>query len=185
MPATRIAYVPSADAIELLVIDHDKIRKLFDDFNRSHAAGLKHEAERIARQVCAELTIHATLEQEIFYPEARAELDDTDLVKQAKVEHAMEQQLIGQIAAGFIDDDKYAAKVRVLRENIERHMREEEDRMFPNMQQSGLEMQEIGARILARKLDLIAELGAGADNRRMGKRRRRSEFGNYASRRAA
>src|SRR3954467_8706089 len=119
MPATCTAFVPSADAIELLVNDHDKIRKLFGDFERLQAARLSEEAERVARRLCAELTIHATLEEEIFYPEARAELEDPAVVNEAKVEHAMEKQLIAQISGGSIHDDKYVARVRVLREYIE------------------------------------------------------------------
>src|SRR3954469_11665455 len=126
MPATSTALLPSIDAIELLLTDHNKIRKLFNDFERLHAAGMNREAARVVRQVCSELTIHATLEEEIFYPEARAELAEPDLVNQAKVEHATENQLIAQITAGSIDDPKCLAKIRVLREYMERHMREEE-----------------------------------------------------------
>jgi hemerythrin-like domain-containing protein len=159
MPASLTVFLPSANAIDLLTTDHDRIRQLFSDFERLHTSGSSQAAERVARRLCNELTVHATLEEEIFYPEARAELGDPDMVKQAKVEHAMDQQLIAQISAGSGRDAKFAAKVRVLRDGIERHMQEEEDQLFPRTQHTELDMQEIGGRLLARKYDLQAELG--------------------------
>jgi hemerythrin superfamily protein len=147
------------DALAILKADHDKVKKLFKEFARLHKSESDEEAEKVAEQICSELTIHAMVEEEIFYPEVRAAIDDDDLMAEAEVEHASAKELISQIQASSPADDKYAAKVMVLGEYIDHHVKEEEDEMFPKARKAKLDMAELGSRIAARKEDLKAELG--------------------------
>jgi len=172
MPASLTAYyIAPADAIELLRADHDRIRKLFADFERHLEKGARDKAEETAQRICRDVMIHSRVEEEIFYPETRAALDNADLVKEAKVEHALANYLIGQVASGSLADAKFAARVRVLAACMQRHMREEDDVMFVRARSTGLDMGEIGARIAARKHDLQIEMDLVED--RNGDRRAR------------
>src|SRR5437763_1622858 len=87
----------SSDAMAILKADHDKVKKLFKEFEKLHDAESDVEAEAIAVQICNELTIHATVEEEIFYPEVREAIEDEDLMDEAEVEHATAKDLIAQI----------------------------------------------------------------------------------------
>jgi len=153
----------STDAIALLKADHDKVKKMFKEFERLHDDEEDDEAEEVARQICNELTIHATVEEEIFYPAVRAAIDDEDLLDEAEVEHATAKDLIAQIEASSPADDKYAAKVIVLGEYIDHHVEEEQNEMFPKAKKAKLDMNALGERILARKEELKAELGMEDD----------------------
>src|SRR4026209_2811531 len=96
MPAQRTA-AKSNDAIAILKADHDKVKKLFKEFERLHEDEADDEAEQVAKQICNELTVHATVEEEIFYPEVRGAIEDEDLIDEAEVEHATAKDLIAQI----------------------------------------------------------------------------------------
>ena len=146
------------DAIALLTADHDKVAKLFKDFEKLHEEEADEEAEQVAMQICNELTVHATVEEEIFYPELREAIDDEDMLDEAEVEHATAKDLIAQITEMNAADDKYAAKVIVLGEYIAHHVKEEQEEMFPKAKKSDLDMQEMGSRILERKKELMAEM---------------------------
>jgi hemerythrin superfamily protein len=148
----------STDAIAILKADHDKVTKLFEDFERLHEDEADEEAEQVAIQICNELTVHATVEEEIFYPEVREAIDDEDLLDEAEVEHATAKDLIAQILEMTTADDKYAAKVIVLGEYIAHHVKEEQEEMFPKARKTDLDMKELGARILERKKALRAEM---------------------------
>jgi hemerythrin superfamily protein len=104
------------------------------------------------------LTAHATAEEELFYPRAREVLgDDEDLVDEADVEHASAKELIAQIEAGSPDDPLYDAKVKVLGEYIDHHVKEEEGEMFPKIRKSDLDLDAIGEEIAARKAELTGQ----------------------------
>jgi len=148
----------STDAIAILKADHDKVTKLFEDFERLHEDEADEEAEQVAIQICNELTVHATVEEEIFYPEVREAIDDEDLLDEAEVEHATAKDLIAQILEMTTADGKYAAKVIVLGEYIAHHVKEEQEEMFPKARKTDLDMKELGARILERKKALRAEM---------------------------
>ena len=152
------------DAIELLKADHRKVEKLFKEYEKLvEDEGSYNEKEALATTICAELTMHTQVEEEIFYPAARDILDEEDLVDEAVVEHASAKDLIAQLADMSPDDDLYDAKVKVLGELIEHHVEEEEDEMFPKVKKAKLDTAAIGREMADRKLELIDELGIGAD----------------------
>ena len=159
MPNAATASKTSTDAIAMLKADHAKVKKLFKEFERLHDEESDEEAEEVAQQICNELTIHATIEEEIFYPAVRDAIDDGDLLDEAEVEHASAKDLIAQIESMDVSDDKYAAKVIVLGEYIDHHVKEEQDEMFPKAMKAKLDMAALGEQMLARKEELKAELG--------------------------
>jgi Hemerythrin HHE cation binding domain len=159
MAKARAESRTSTDVIAILKADHDKVKKLFKEFERLHDEELDDEAEQVATQICNELTIHATVEEEIFYPAVRAAIDDDDLLDEAEVEHATAKDLIAQIESMTAEDEKYAAKVVVLGEYINHHVKEEQEEMFPKAERSKLDRDALGEEILARKKQLKAEMG--------------------------
>ncbi|HSI19378.1 MAG TPA: hemerythrin domain-containing protein [Sphingomonas sp.] len=144
------------DAIALLKADHRTVEELFAKFEGAKGDGAK---EKIARQICLELTVHAQIEEEIFYPACEGKIEE-DLLKEAYVEHDGAKVLIAEIEAGGPDDDYYDAKVKVLSEQIEHHVEEEEKRMegmFSQARKAGLDMDALGEQLRARKEQLIAD----------------------------
>ena len=148
----------STDAIAVLKADHEKVTKLFKKFQKLHDEKEDEAAEQVVIQICDDLTIHASVEEEIFYPAVREAIDEEELVDEAEVEHASAKDLIAQIAEMTPGDDKYAAKVIVLGEYIAHHVKEEQDEMFPKAKKSTLDMHELGTRLLERKKELRAEM---------------------------
>ena len=153
----------SSDAIKLLTTDHKEVKKLFKAYDQLvEADGDSDEKQELARQICTMLTAHATVEEELFYPAAREVLDDDeDLVDEADVEHSTAKDLIAQIEASTPDDPLYDAKVKVLGEYIDHHVKEEEGEMFPKVRKSDLDLDALGADMAARKEELLAELTEG------------------------
>src|SRR3954465_2583346 len=110
------------DAIALLKADHRTVEELFEKFESAKGDGAK---EKLAKQICKELTIHTMLEEEIFYPACEGKVEE-DLLKESFVEHDAAKLLIAEIEAGGPSDEFYDAKVKVLKEEIEHHVEEEE-----------------------------------------------------------
>ncbi|MGH6608714.1 MAG: hemerythrin domain-containing protein [Burkholderiaceae bacterium] len=152
------------DAIELLTADHRKVEKLFKQYDKlvEDEAGYN-EKEALAALICAELTVHTQIEEEIFYPAARDVLDEEDLVDEAIVEHASAKDLIAQLADMSPDDDLYDAKVKVLSELIDHHVEEEEDEMFPKLKKAKLDTAALGPQMADRKQQLNEEMGVNAE----------------------
>ncbi|MBW8845437.1 MAG: hemerythrin domain-containing protein [Burkholderiales bacterium] len=150
------------DAIELLTTDHREVKALFKEYDKLVKAEAETgEKQVVAAQICVMLTAHATAEEELFYPRAREVLgEDEDLVDEADVEHASAKELIAQIEAGSPDDPLYDAKVKVLGEYIDHHVKEEEGEMFPKVRKSDLDLDAIGEEIAARKAELMGQGGA-------------------------
>lgn len=148
---------PTPDAIELLDADHVAVRELFQAY-RELAAHDAPEARRkaLADQICMELTIHAKLEEEIFYPPVREAIRDDDVMDEAEVEHASARDLIVQILSMDPHEELYDAKVTVLGEYIEHHVREEREEIFPKVRRSGLDLALLGERLRIRKQELQA-----------------------------
>lgn len=145
------------DALELLDADHRAVRQLFLDY-RQLAANDAPEARRkaLAEQICMALVIHAKLEEEQFYPQVRDAIRDDDLMDEAEVEHAAAKDLIVQILSMDPHEELYDAKVTVLGEYIEHHVREERDEMFPKVRRSGIDLQLLGERLRVRRSELEA-----------------------------
>ena len=142
------------DAVALLKADHRTVEKLFEDFEKAKGDGRKKE---LAERICLELTVHTRIEEEIFYPACEGKVDE-DLLKEAYVEHDGAKVLIAEIEAGGPDDEFYDAKMTVLSEQIEHHVKEEEQRMegmFSQARRAGLDMDELGERLRVRKKELV------------------------------
>jgi hemerythrin-like domain-containing protein len=149
------------DAIALLTEDHKKVLAMFKAFKKlKEDEASDEEKAEIVQQTCHELTVHAEIEEEIFYPAARASLDDGDLVDEAEVEHATAKDLIEQLEVMEPGDELYDAKFTVLGEYINHHIKEEQDELFPKVRKTDLDLQELGAELAERKQELMAELGA-------------------------
>ena len=151
------------DAISLLTEDHKKVKKMFVDFEKLVKSG-KTNAEKgsLVQMICVELIVHTQIEEEIFYPAVRAAIDDDDLMDEADVEHAGAKELITQLLDMDPGDDHYDAKVTVLGENIDHHVKEEQDEMFPKAKKAKLDLGVLGAQMLVRKQELQARSGASA-----------------------
>lgn len=143
------------DAVTLLKEDHRKVEKLFAAYEKAKGDGRK---KKLAEQICAELIVHTAIEEEIFYPACEGKVDEDDL-KEAYVEHDGAKVLIAQISAGGPDDEFYDAKVKVLQEEIEHHVKEEEARLngiFAQAKRHGVDMDALGDELAARKAELMA-----------------------------
>lgn len=149
------------DAVALLKQDHRDVADLFCKFEKASGDVRKKE---LAEEICKELTIHAMIEEEIFYPACEGKVEE-DLLKEAYVEHDGAKILITQIKAGGPDDEFYAAKVKVLQEQVEHHIEEEEKRLeglFSQARKAGVDMDELGRELADRKAALLIEAKAGA-----------------------
>ncbi|MBA2964047.1 MULTISPECIES: hemerythrin domain-containing protein [Ramlibacter] len=145
------------DALDLLDADHQAVHKLFQAY-RALAANDAPEARRkaLAEQICMELVIHAKLEEELFYPPVREAIRDDDLMDEAEVEHASAKDLIVQILSMDPHEELYDAKVTVLGEYIDHHVREEREEMFPKARRCGIDLLRLGERLRERKRELQA-----------------------------
>ena len=147
------------DAIALLKEDHRTVEKLFKAFESAKGDGRK---EALAQQICLELSVHAAIEEEIFYPACEGKVEE-DLLKESYVEHDGAKVLIAEISKGGPDDEFYEAKVKVLQEEIEHHVEEEEKRMeglFAQARKAGLDMEALGEQLAARKQELTEQFKA-------------------------
>jgi hemerythrin superfamily protein len=147
------------DAIALLKADHRTVEELFAKFEKASGDGRK---QKLAEEICLELSVHAAIEEEIFYPACEGKVDE-DLLKEAYVEHDGAKVLIAEIEAGGPSDEYYDAKVKVLQEQIEHHVEEEEKRMegmFAQARKAGLDMEALGEQLLRRKEMLTTEYKA-------------------------
>ena len=148
------------DAITLLTEDHRTVEGLFEQFQRTSES---QEKEQIARQICTELKVHALLEEEIFYPALRGKIDDDD-IDEALVEHDGAKLLINEIEASGAEADFFEAKVKVLQEQIEHHVKEEEQEtgsLFSQAQKTDVDLQALGQQMAARKAELMQIAGTG------------------------
>jgi hemerythrin superfamily protein len=152
------AAAAKTDATALLERDHAEVKKLFKQYEKlADAEADGEERQALAEEICAMLTVHATIEEELFYPAAReAEVGD-DLLDEAEVEHASAKDLIAQIQSTGPDDELYDAKVTVLGEYINHHVQEEEGEMFPKCRRAKMDLAELATALAQRKAELMAE----------------------------
>jgi len=153
------------DAFALLTADHRTVKGLFKEFEKLSKEGdVDEEKAQLVRQICNELTVHAQVEEEIFYPTLREAIDDEDLMDEADIEHASAKDLIAQLEGMQPGDDHYDARVTVLGEYVDHHVKEEEGEMFSKARKADVDAAELGAQIAERKEELKAELGIEDDD---------------------
>lgn len=142
------------DAIALLRADHKLVSELFDEYEKSRSTSKK---QQLVAKICTELTVHAQVEEEIFYPAVKAALKDKELIPEATVEHATVKDLIAQVEGVEPDGEMFDAKIKVLSEYIKHHVKEEQNEMFPKAKGTSLDMAELGAQMAKRKAELLAQ----------------------------
>lgn len=147
------------DAIELLVSEHREAKDLFKKYEQAKEKGDTTEKYDIAKQVCGALLIHMQIEESIFYPAVRKELDEEEMMNEAIVEHSGAKDLIRQLGEMKPEDPMFDAKVKVLSEQIDHHVEEEEDEMFPESRKSDADMLALGEQLLAAKNKLRTQHG--------------------------
>lgn len=159
------AHKSSQDILKMLSEDHKKVKKMFDKFEK-----MKEEEdqdleakEMLVEMCCAELTVHAQLEEELFYPALRDAIDDTDLIDEAEVEHASAKQLIGELNSMQPEDELYDAKFTVLGEYVKHHIEEEEKEIFPKAKKADLDLEAMAEEARERKQEMRDELGLASD----------------------
>jgi hemerythrin superfamily protein len=154
--ATRKA---APDAIKLLKDDHRQVEDWFEQFENTKSASKK---QKLADQICTALTVHAQIEEEIFYPACREAGIEEDLMDEADVEHDGAKKLIAEIEDGKPGDDHWDAKVKVLSEMIKHHVKEEEQRdgMFAKAKKADLDLDALGEELKARKDELMKQMKA-------------------------
>lgn len=152
-----MAETKSQDAIALLKDDHRSVEKLFKDFEEAKGEGRK---EKLARRICLELSVHTKIEEDIFYPACEGKIED-DQLKEAYVEHDAAKLLIAEIEAGNGESDEFFdAKVQVLSEQVEHHVKEEEEELFPEVRKADIDLKALGAQLAERKTELLKEYKA-------------------------
>ena len=154
-----MAETKQQDAIALLKADHRTVEELFEQFEKARGDDRK---QKLALEICKELTIHTILEEEIFYPACEGKVED-DMLKEAVVEHDAAKVMIAEIEAGEPSEDFYDAKVKVLQEEIEHHVKEEEQRgegIFAQARDSDIDLDALGEQMTTRKEQLMAEIEA-------------------------
>jgi hemerythrin superfamily protein len=146
------------DAIKMLKDDHKKVKALFRDYEAAGDSAYKANG-RIANEVFSELEVHTMLEEEIFYPavKKRADEEGQDLIDEGIEEHHVVKILIEELKELTPDDDAFDAKFKVLTENVEHHIEEEEGEMLPDAKKKlGEEIESLGDEMDARRQELLA-----------------------------
>lgn len=148
------------EIIEMLKDDHKRAKKAFRDFEKLDPQDDAQRCQELVETTCAELTLHTTLEEELFYPAARGVMKEEDLLDEAEVEHMTAKQLIEQLKGMDIGADaaRYSATFKVLGEYVKHHVKEEENEMFPQLERARLDWEGLRDEMVARREELTAEL---------------------------
>ena len=141
------------DAITLLKLDHENVRLMFEEFEKAD----EDMKFGLATEICQALTVHATIEEEIFYPQVRAAIDAEDLMLEAGIEHQTVKDLIERIQEGEVDEMQLTAIMKVMNEYVSHHVNEEQRRIFPRVKRAGVDLEALGKELLARKTELEAQ----------------------------
>lgn len=145
-----------ADAIRLLKEDHREVKAWFKAYENLESPG---EKQKLADQICLGLSIHMRIEEEIFYPAIRPQIDDNDLLDEAAVEHECAKRLIADIRSAKAGEPLFCAKVKVLGEYIDHHVEEEESEMFPEARDTKVDLKALGTKMTELKAKLTSEAG--------------------------
>lgn len=148
------------DACDLLDADHKAVKALFKEYetlaeSRSRSPAKKRQ---LADQICQALMVHAAIEEEIFYPAARAAIKDNALMNEAMVEHASAKDLIAQIEGMEASDDMFDARVKVLGEYVDHHIKEERNEMFAKVRKTKLDLMKLREQLEERKEALMSQM---------------------------
>jgi len=157
--ASRKKEAQQVNAFDLLEQDHREVEEWFDEFDELKDSDEDRKGE-LAEKICLALKVHAQIEEEIFYPQAREASEDNDLIDEAVVEHATVKNLIGEIEAMEVGEELYDAKIRVLGEMVKQHIKEEEQELFPELQSTKMDLDAVGKELAERKQELMAEMQA-------------------------
>jgi hemerythrin superfamily protein len=153
---TASAAARPVDALRLLKDDHREVKDWFAQFDKTEDGAAKQD---LAHRICKALSVHMQIEEELFYPAAYAALDEDgdDLVDEAVVEHASAKALVGEIKAMKVSEPLFDAKVKVLGEYVEHHIKEEEGELFADCRDAGMDLKKLGATMGARKAELMTK----------------------------
>lgn len=143
------------EATALLRADHKAVNELFEQYENARSSTKK---KALVAQICTELTVHAQIEEEIFYPQVKKALKDDELIPEAIVEHATLKDLIAQIEGVEPDGEMFDAKVKVLSEYVKHHVKEEQNELFPKVKASKLDLYALGEELQQRKEELLVGL---------------------------
>lgn len=146
--------IKAQEATALLRADHKLVSSLFEQYEKARTSSKK---RALVAEICTELTVHAQIEEEIFYPQVKKVLKDKELIPEATVEHETLKNLIAQIEEAESDDEMYEARVKVLSEYVKHHVKEEQNEIFPKVKASKLDLFELGAQLTQRKEELMGE----------------------------
>lgn len=153
---TSTSSIKTQDATALLRADHKEVSNLFDEYETVKSNSKK---KAIVAEICKALTVHAQIEEEIFYPAVKQALKDKELIPEATVEHATLKNLIAQIEGIEPDGEMYDAKVKVLSEYVQHHVKEEQNELFPKAKAAtNLDLIQLGSELSKRKEELLAEI---------------------------
>ena len=148
------------NATQILRQDHKQVKALFDKYEQGKAGDAK---RRLAKQAMNELKVHAQVEEEIFYPAVKKAIEASELVDEAEKEHQEAKSLISQLEkAGDQDNGEadFDAKFTELMQAIQHHVEDEEGEMFPQVEDSELDLSALGARMMKRKQEISKSLGS-------------------------
>jgi hemerythrin-like domain-containing protein len=149
----------SRNAFDVLEEDHREVEEWFDEYDELKDSD-EDRKEDLAEKICLALKVHAQIEEEIFYPQARQASQDNDLIDEALVEHSTVKNLIREIEAMEVGEELYDAKIRVLGEMVKQHIKEEEEELFPELQSTKMDLDAVGKELAERKQELMAEMSA-------------------------
>jgi hypothetical protein len=159
--ATKEQQDSPKDAVALLKADHQEVTKLYEAFEKAKSAPQK---KTLAGEICLALSVHMRIEEEILYPAAKKALKDKDgkeLVPEARVEHASLKQLITEVETAP-ESEEFDARIKVMSEYTKHHVKEEETEMFPKLQATDLDLDDLGHTLQVRKLELLDEMATKA-----------------------
>ena len=154
------------DAIDLLKKDHEAVEDLFDLVEDAKENDNDEDMAKLVASVCSALTVHAQIEEELFYPAIRQLPEAAEMIDEAAVEHQMIKDLVSQLEAMRPGDDLFEAKVKVLSEYVKHHVKEEEGEIFPEARDSDIDLEALGGKLAARKTELVGEPGVAPPGRK-------------------
>jgi hemerythrin superfamily protein len=147
---------PLTDAITMLTADHAEARQLFDRFDELCASRADADSRQsLIENLCAVLTAHTMIEEELFYPQVRKAIDDPHLLDPARDDHARAKELIAQLVDAAAGDAMFNARVALLRQTIEQHVADEEGRLFPRVRRTQLDLRAMVPKMAARKEEIL------------------------------